>query len=412
MNQHICRLCSTPLTETFADLGHSPLANNYRDAFQLHTSESYYPLRVYYCTQCFLVQLPNLILPETLFTDYAYFSSYSDSWLKHCRQYTQMMIERFGLNDSHQVVEIASNDGYLLQYFKQKNIPVLGIEPAQNIVSIAEEKGIPTVSAFFGTATARALLQSHPQADLLIGNNVLAHVPNLHDFVEGCKILLSPNGILTLEFPHLLQLIANTQFDTIYHEHYSYLSLHTVMNLFSRHGLQVFDVEEPATHGGSLRVFAQHADTTPHPVTDRVNAVLQNETNADLQKADAYKHFQNRVYECKYQLLSFLLDTKAAGKTVAAYGAAAKGNTLLNYCGIKHDMLSYVVDRSPYKQGKFLPGSHIPIVNEDRLHETKPDYIIILPWNIKEEIKRQLAYIKTWEGKFVLPIPSLSIEDA
>lgn len=409
MKDYTCRICKSPLTETFVDLGFSPLANNFIQPEQLQVPETHYPLHVYFCTQCFLVQLPNIISPESIFSTYAYFSSYSDSWLAHCEQYTKMMIKRFGLDHTNHVVEIASNDGYLLQYFAQQNIPVLGIEPAENVARIAEEKGIPTVSKFFGVETAKHILQSHSYADVLIGNNVFAHVPDLHDFVEGCSILLSPNGILTAEFPHLLQLIQNNQFDTIYHEHYSYFSFHTLSRLFAEHGFTVFDVEEISTHGGSLRVYAQHSDEGKQPVAEHVQTMIHKEEQAALHQHDTYLSFQQHVNQCKYALLSFLLDAKENNQSVAAYGAAAKGNTLLNYCGIRPDMISFVVDRSPHKLGHYLPGSHIPIMDEEYLKNTKPDYVIILPWNIKDEILQQLDYIQSWGGKFVIPIPSLYI---
>jgi 2-polyprenyl-3-methyl-5-hydroxy-6-metoxy-1,4-benzoquinol methylase len=409
MNHYSCRICNQPLTETFVDLGFSPLANHFINESQLQLPETHYPLHVYFCSTCYLVQLPNLIPPESIFTTYAYFSSYSDSWLAHCKDYTELMIERFGLDQTKRVVEIASNDGYLLQYFAQQHIPVLGIEPARNVAKIAEEKGIPTVSEFFGIETAQQLLQTRSSADLLIGNNVFAHVPDLHDFVEGCSLLLSSKGILTAEFPHLLQLIQNNQFDTIYHEHYSYFSFHTISRLFKSHGLSVFDVDEITTHGGSLRVYAQHANQTVHSSSEKIQDMIRKEERALLHQPDTYKQFQQSVNECKYALLSFLLEAKNDGKTVAAYGAAAKGNTLLNYCGIQADLISFVVDRSPHKQGKYLPGSHIPIVDEEQLQRDKPDYVIILPWNIKKEIFEQLEYIRSWGGLFVIPIPTLSI---
>lgn len=411
MNHYTCRICKQPLTKTFVDLGFSPLANNFIEEFQLHSPETHYPLHVYFCESCYLVQLPNLIPPESIFSTYAYFSSYSDSWLMHCKRYAEMMIDRFGLDQSKHVVEVASNDGYLLQYFAQRNIPVLGIEPAKNVARIAEQKGIPTVSKFFGVATAQQLAQSHQKADLLIGNNVFAHVPDLHDFVEGCSLLLSPSGILTAEFPHVLQLMRNNQFDTIYHEHYSYFSFHTLAGLFESHGLSFFDVEEITTHGGSLRVYAQHTDQSHHLISARVHKMMETEKVAALHQSGTYTQFQQSVNTCKYALLQFLLDAKKEEKQVAAYGAAAKGNTLLNYCGIQPDLISFVVDRSPHKQGKNLPGSHIPIVTEEFLQQEKPDYVIILPWNIKDEILQQLQYIREWGGRFVIPIPQLSIVD-
>lgn len=404
-----CRLCGAPLSHTFADLGVSPLANRFLTADQLNQMEPFYPLHAYACSSCFLVQLEEFESPAGIFTDYAYFASYSDSWVEHARAYTDMAITRFGLGPTHRVVEIASNDGYLLQHFVAKGISVLGIEPAANVAAEATRKGIPTLVDFFGEAMARRLAEAGNGADLLVGNNVLAHVPALNDFLFGMALVLRPGGTITMEFPHLLKLIAESQFDTIYHEHFSYFSLRTVEQAFARHGLQVFDVEELSTHGGSLRIYARHATEPAAPVGRNIEGLREREKAAGLHRLDAYLSFGERVKETKRRLLEFLIDVKRAGKAIVGYGAPAKGNTLLNYCGIRSDFLDYTVDRSPHKQGHFLPGTHIPVYSPDRLTETKPDYLLILPWNLTEEIVGQMAHIRSWGGRFVVPVPAVKV---
>jgi 2-polyprenyl-3-methyl-5-hydroxy-6-metoxy-1,4-benzoquinol methylase len=404
-----CRLCATPLTEIFADLGMSPLANAYLKRSQLHNMEPFYPLRAHVCAACKLVQVEEFEEPSKIFGDYAYFSSYSTSWLEHARRYTDQMTARFDLGAGSQVLEVASNDGYLLQYFVEKNIPVLGIEPAANVAAAAIKKGVPTRSFFFGAATARDLVKEGYSADLLIANNVLAHVPDLHSFVAGIKIALKPAGVITVEFPHLLQLMRHTQFDTIYHEHFCYFSLLVIERLFARHALAVFDVEELATHGGSLRIFGKHSGDASKPVTASVHKLREQEAAARLDQLDSYRHFSGQVKQAKLDILQFFLDTRRAGKTIAGYGAPAKGNTLLNYCGIKTDLLPFTVDLNPHKQGSFLPGTHIPIEAPEAICKMRPDYVFILPWNLKQEIANQLSYIREWGGKFVVAIPSIEI---
>ena len=409
MNAITCRFCGTLVTHSFCDLGMSPLSNAYRSEEQLQQMEPFYPLHAYVCGSCYLVQLQEFESPEHIFSDYAYFSSYSDSWLEHARVYAEQMIERFGLDSNSQVIEIASNDGYLLQYFKKKGISVLGVEPAENVARFAQDKGISTLIKFFSIQTARELAGDNKQADLLLGNNVLAHVPDINDFVGGLKVLLKPNGTITLEFPHLLRLIEGNQFDTIYHEHFSYLSFITVEKVFAKHGLVLFDVEELTTHGGSLRIFAKHAEDKGKSVEESVKRVKDCELRVGLSKMRTYSAFESRVKETKCKLLEFLIAAKRDGKTVAGYGAPAKGNTLLNYCGIRTDFVDYTVDRSPHKQGSFLPGSHIPIYSPDMVKEMKPDYLFILPWNLKDEIMEQMFYIRDWGGKFVVPIPEVKV---
>lgn len=404
-----CRHCDSELTVSFCDLGMSPLANSYLAADQLDRMEPFYPLHAYVCSDCFLVQLQEFETPEHIFTDYAYFSSFSDSWVAHAKAYVEDMVARFGFDETSQVIEIASNDGYLLQFFVAQNVPVLGIEPAANCAKAAEEKGIPTLVQFFNPETATSLREQGKQADLLLGNNVLAHVPALNDFVSGMKIALKPDGIITMEFPHLLRLMLENQFDTIYHEHFSYLSLHTVERVFAAHGLRVFDVQEVPTHGGSLRIFATHAENQKQPTEPNVEAVKAAETAAGLQSLDAYRAFSDRVKETKRALLRFLVEAREQGKSIVGYGAPAKGNTLLNYCGVRTDLLDYTVDRSPHKQDRFLPGVHVPIYGPERISETKPDYLLILPWNLKDEIMKQMADIRDWGGKFVVPIPSAKV---
>jgi 2-polyprenyl-3-methyl-5-hydroxy-6-metoxy-1,4-benzoquinol methylase len=404
-----CRFSSVPLRHVFADLGMSPLANSYLRPEDLNRAEKFYPLRAYVSEDHFLVQLEQFETPDHIFSDYAYFSSFSDSWLKHASDYVEMMVKRFGFGPNSQIIEIASNDGYLLQYFRNKGIPVLGIEPAANVAEVARKKGIESVVQFFGVDLARELVQQGTQADLLLGNNVLAHVPNLNDFVAGMKIALKRTGILTMEFPHLLELIRHNQFDTIYHEHFSYFSFLTVEQVFAKHGIVLFDVEQLPTHGGSLRIFGRHADATEPSVSARVEDLKQKEIAAGLNKMETYLDFGERVKETKRKLLEFLIGAKRSGKSIVGYGAPAKGNTLLNYCGVGRDFIDYTVDRSPHKQGLALPGTHIPIEAPEKISQTKPDYVLILPWNLREEIIEQMSYIRKWGGQFVVPIPEVTI---
>lgn len=407
-----CRFCKTELSNTFIDLGNSPASNSFLSTAELNAPETFFPLKVFTCSNCFLVQVDEYKKSDAIFSsDYVYFSSYSTSWLEHAEKYTNMMINRFSINESSQVIEVASNDGYLLQYFKQKNIPVLGIEPTANTAKVAVEKGIESVIDFFGVSLATKLANEGRKADLLLGNNVLAHVPDIVDFVGGMKIILKDSGVITMEFPHLMQLVDNNQFDTIYHEHFSYLSFYTVQKILASEGLEIFDVEELSTHGGSLRIFAKHDSDTSKVVSLNVKALLAKETEKGMTGLEYYDNFQQKALKVKLDLLQFLIDQKIAGKSVAAYGAAAKGNTLLNFCGIKKDLIDFVVDANPYKQNKFLPASHIPVVTEAYLKEAKPLYVIIFPWNLKDEITAQLSYIKDWGGKFLIPIPSVQIID-
>ncbi|WP_312518681.1 class I SAM-dependent methyltransferase [Anaerospora sp.] len=409
MSAKQCRFCKTHLTDTVVDLGMSPLSNSYVSPEQLNNKEAFYPLHAYVCPKCFLVQLEDFESPDTIFNDYAYFSSYSDTWLAHARQYTEKIRERFAITDKKLVVEIASNDGYLLQNFTEKCIPVLGIEPAANVAQTALEKGIPTEIDFFGRNLAQKLVDDGVKADLLLGNNVLAHVPDINDFVAGMKILLQKDGVITMEFPHLLKLMEERQFDTIYHEHFSYLSFETVEKIFGVHGLIMFDVEELPTHGGSLRVYACHSEFHGHVVTDRVASMKEKEVRFGLKEIDTYRAFAEKVKSLKLELLASLIKLKLQGKTIVGYGAPAKGNTLLNYCGIRTDFLEYTVDRSPHKQGKFLPGTYIPIFHPDEIRKTQPDYVLILPWNLKDEIMEQLEYIRKWGGKFIVAIPTVEV---
>jgi len=408
-----CRFCAAPLTHTFVDLGTSPLCQKHVEPEDFNKAEAIYPLHAFVCGSCFLVQLEEFVTPEGIFADnYAYFSSFSDSWLDHARRYVESVVPRFGLNQNSFVVELASNDGYLLKNFVARKIPCLGIEPAGNCAEAAMKIGVPTQVKFFGETTAREVIASHTRVDLIIGNNVLAHVPDLNDFVAGMKLLLAPEGTITLEFPHLQKLIAENQFDTIYHEHFSYFSFCTVEKVFAHHGLTIFDVDELPTHGGSLRIYARHdgaAVTTP--ITPRVSQLRQCEIDAGFQQLDIYTRFGQRVIETKRRLLDFLIDAKRAGKSIAGYGAPGKGNTLLNYCGIRTDFLDYTVDRSPHKQGRYLPGTRIPIVHPDRIHQTRPDYLLILPWNLREEIMKQQSTLRDWGGKFVTPIPEVRVWD-
>lgn len=404
-----CRFCGAGSRRTFVDLGMSPLCETYPSPEDLNRGEVFYPLHVYVCEQCFLVQLDEYESVENIFSDYPYFSSYSDSWLKHADSYCAKMMTKLGLTDRSFAVEIASNDGYLLQYFVQRNVPVLGIEPAANVARVAVEKGVPTLVQFFGTKLARELAAQGRSADLVLGNNVLAQVPDLNDFVEGLKILLKANGVLTLEFPHLLRLIEHNEFDTIYHEHFSYFSMLATIRILDAHGLKVFEVEELPTHGGSLRVYACRVEDQTHSIEPSVRRVIAEEERAGLASADGYDNFAQRVKETKLALVEFLITAARQGKSVAGYGAPGKSATLLHYCGIGKDLIEYTVDRSPYKQGRFLPGTHIPIYHPDRIQETKPDYVVILPWNLKDEIMKQLQFIRNWGGRFVVPIPKVAI---
>ena len=405
-----CRFCNHELNIEFIDLVNSPASNSFLTKVQLNEPEVFYPLKVFVCDKCFLVQVDEYKKSDAIFDgEYVYFSSYSTSWLSHAKKYTEMMTSRFGFNEKSKVVEIASNDGYLLQYFKEKNIPVLGIEPTKNTAEVAISKGIETQINFFGTEFAKSLVSKGTQADLLLGNNVLAHVPDINDFVGGMKILLKDVGVITMEFPHLMQMIDNNQFDTIYHEHFSYLSFCTVKQIFESKGLEMFDVEEIPTHGGSLRIYAKHIENKTQSVSNNVKLLIEKEIAKGIKNLNYYKGFQEQAEKIKLDLWLFLIDQKIKNKKVVAYGAAAKGNTLLNYCGIKNDLISFVVDASPHKREKFLPSSHIPVVSEKMLIDEKPDYVIILPWNLKEEITSQLNYINEWGGKFVVAIPSLKI---
>ena len=404
-----CRFCGHPLRQSFVDLGLSPLANSYVEPEALQQMEPFFPLHVWVCEHCLLVQLPETESPEAIFSDYAYFSSYSTSWLRHAESYVAAMVERFGFDRESQIVEIASNDGYLLQYFQQRGIPVLGIEPAGNVAEAAQERGIRTLVKFFNTKTAGELVEEGLQADLLLGNNVLAHVPGLNNFVEALKIALKPGGVVTMEFPHLMRLMGENQFDTIYHEHFSYFSLRTVLDVFRVRGLTLFDVEELPTHGGSIRIYARHTEDESKPVEPRVTELLDRERAAGFDDLDHYLIFGEQVRETKRKLLSFLVRLKNEGKSIAGYGAPAKGNTLLNYCGVGTDFIDYTVDRSPHKQGRYLPGTRIPIYAPEQISKTRPDYVLILPWNLKEEIIEQMTDLGSWGGKFFVAIPEVTV---
>jgi SAM-dependent methyltransferase len=404
----VCRLCANPLRDVVVDLGASPLSNSYISPDNLMSMEPYFPLKAYFCKQCGLVQLEEFASPEDIFSQYDYFSSFSETWLRHARQYVEHMTERFSLNKNSQVVEIASNDGYLLQYFIERGIPSLGIEPAGNVAEAARAKGVPTENLFFGLETAKALKKRGFAADVALGNNVLAHVPDINDFAAGFAALLKPDGVMTVEFPHLLNLIRETQFDTIYHEHFSYLSLYTVRRILAKHGLRVFDVQELPTHGGSLRVFAC-LSASERSVSPAVDALLERESAARLDDIEGYMSFAPAAEEVKNSLLLFLIEAKRQSRKVAGYGAAAKGNTLLNYAGVRPDLVAVVADKNPGKQGKYLPGSRIPVVSPEEMLAGKPDYVLILPWNIREEIMEQLAGIREWGGKFITAVPSLKV---
>ncbi|MEO6094782.1 MAG: class I SAM-dependent methyltransferase [Fibrobacteria bacterium] len=404
----ICRFCNAPLTQSFADLGSTPFSNSYLSAENLERMEPTYPLHARVCGSCFLVQLESFESPHKIFSEYAYFSSFSDTWLKHAQAYAVKVSERFALHSGSRVMEIASNDGYLLRWFKELGISVLGIEPAANVAREAEAKGIPSRVMFFGSETAKSLAASGEMADLTAANNVLAHVPDINDFVAGFPIVLKPEGVSTFEFPHLLRLMENRQFDTIYHEHFSYLSLTTVQRNFESHGLRVFDVEELSTHGGSLRVYACHRNAA-HKEAATVAGLLERERDFGLRDLSRYATFGEEVKSVKRDLLSFLIEAKRAGKSIAGYGAPAKGNTLLNYCGIRTDFIDFTVDRSPHKQGTWLPGTRIPVKGPEHIRIAKPDYLLILPWNLRDEVMDQMAYIREWGGRFVLPIPSVAV---
>jgi hypothetical protein len=409
-HQPSCRFCSADLEHTFVDLGMHPPCQKHVESHELDGPETFYPLHAYVCHVCFLVQLEEVVPPDEIFHEnYAYFSSFSESWLRHAEAYASDMVARFAFDASSRVVEIASNDGYLLQYFASREIPVLGIEPSGNVAAAAREKGIPSLEKFFGRDTAREVLEEHGPASLLLGNNVLAHVPNLNDFVGGMKILLAEDGVITMEFPHLMRLVDGNQFDTIYHEHYSYLSFTTVERIFAQHGLVLFDVEELRSHGGSLRIYARHVESEAHPVGPRVGALRELEAHEGLDSLAYYARFGERVRETKRALLEFLIGARRDGKSVVGYGAPGKGNTLLNYCGIRRDFLDYTVDRSPHKQGNFTPGTRIPILSPERIFETKPDFVLILPWNLADEITRQMSGIREWKGQFVVPIPEVKV---
>ncbi len=406
----LCRFCQTPLTNLFIDLGTNPPSNAYLNENDLSAPELWFPLKLYVCDHCFLVQIDEYQKAEAIFNDsYAYFSSFSSSWLNHCRSYTEMMIDRFALNSSSKVMEIASNDGYLLQFFKERGLPVLGIEPTRSTARAAMDKGIETIIDFFGMELAHRLVSEGYRADLILGNNVLAHVPHLNDFIKGLKAILDAEGIMTFEFPHLLNLVEENQFDTIYHEHFSYFSLTTVDTIFSAHGFRIFDVERIPTHGGSLRLFLCHSENFRYGSSSRVMDLLQLEDRKGFRSAVYYRSFASKIFRVKYDFLTFLLENVHQGRKICGYGAAAKGNTLLNYAGVKPDLLPFVADKSPHKQGKFLPGSRIPIVRPDTIRDFKPDYVLILPWNIQEEIMEELSYIREWGGGFVIAIPQLQL---
>ena len=404
-----CLFCDGELSNVFVDLGMSPLCESFLPESELNKMEPFYPLVVYVCPKCWLVQLEKFVSPAEIFTEYAYFSSYSDSWVDHGRRYTEMVIDRFDLNAQSHVVELASNDGYLLQHFVSRGVPVLGVEPAANVAKVAEEKNVPTLVEFFGKECATKLVAEGKAADLIIGNNVLAQVPDINDFVGGIAILLNQGGVVTIEFPHLLRLMAENQFDTIYHEHFSYFSFLSSTAIFKAHGLRLFDVEELPTHGGSLRIYACHDQDGTHPTTARARELLAREESEGFRDLGRYGAFQEQVDETKRGILEFLIQARRDGKSVAGYGAPGKGNTLLNYCGIRTDFIEYTVDRNPYKHGRYLPGTHIPIFAPDRIAETKPDYLFILPWNLKDEIMKQNAFIRDWGGQFVVPIPELRV---
>jgi SAM-dependent methyltransferase len=404
-----CRFCEGPLRHTFVDLGMSPLCESYVPAERVNAMEPFYPLHAKVCERCLLVQLEEFVTADAIFSEYAYFSSYSDSWVAHARAYVEMAVQRFGLDEHSLVMELASNDGYLLQHVVARGIPALGIEPAANVAEVARERGIETVVEFFGKDLAGRLAAEGRAADLLAANNVMAHVPDLNDFVGGIGMVLAPGGVATIEVPHLLRLVESNQFDTIYHEHFSYFSMLTARKVLAAHGLELFDVDELKSHGGSLRLYAQRADTGRQPVTSRVTELAERERGLGFDSLEAHRSFSHQVNETKWRLLEFLIARRREGKRIAGYGAPGKGNTLLNFCGIRTDLLEYTVDRNPYKQGQFLPGTHIPIKHPEALEQDRPDYILILPWNLKEEIVEQLAYAREWGAQFVVPIPQVQV---
>ncbi len=404
-----CRLCGAELRHTFVDLGMSPLCESYVPADRAGAMEPFYPLHAKVCQGCLLVQLETFVSPDSIFTEYAYFSSYSDSWLEHAARYVDMAVERFGLDHGSLVIELASNDGYLLQHVVKRGVPALGIEPAANVAAVAREKGIETIVEFFGLELAERLVAEGQTADLLVANNVMAHVPDLNDFVGGIGAVLSPQGVATIEVPHLLRLVESSQFDTIYHEHFSYFSMLTARTVLEAHGMQLFDVEELKSHGGSLRLYAQRADSGTQPLSARVAALAERERALGFGTLEAHLSFAPRVHETKWRLLEFLIARRREGKRVVGYGAPGKGNTLLNFCGIRTDLLEYTVDRNPYKQGQLLPGTHIPIKHPDVLEQDRPDYILILPWNLRDEIAAQLAPARDWGAQFVVPIPEVQV---
>lgn len=404
-----CRFCSAVVTNSFANLGMSPLSNSFVPLSERHKAEKFYPLHAYVCEQCYLVQLEEFESPESIFGDYVYFSSFSSSWLKHAETFSKRMIDRFALGGNSKVFEVASNDGYLLQYFKASGVPVLGIEPARNVAEVALAKDINTICEFLGESTANAIVSQHGCADLVVANNVLAHVPDINDFVRGLKILLSPEGTISVEYPSLLNLLKYSQFDTIYHEHFSYLSLSTVESIFRFHGLEIYDVERLDTHGGSLRIFACHLGDSPATRSSGYEEAIQEELDYGLRDLEVYKTFQNKIHAAKNAFLTFLIEAKQQGKTIAAYGAPAKGNTLLNYCGVGVDFIDYTVDLNPAKQSTLLPGTRIPVHEPEKLQQSRPDYVLVLPWNILDEVMEQLEFVRQWGGKFVRAIPELEI---
>lgn len=404
----VCRFCKKPLTNTFVDLGTSPLSNSYILQEKQDEGEIFYPLKAYVCEECFLVQLKEYQSPAGIFTDYAYLSSCSDSWLLHAKQYTDEIVAQYGFGSHSQVVELASNDGYLLQFFQQKGIPAFGIEPAANVAKLAQQKGIHTLTEFFGTELARRLEGQKIHADLVIANNVLAHVPDLNDFVEGIHILLAENGMVTAEFPYLLNLIAKNQFDTIYHEHFSYFSFFTISRVFAAHGMRIFDVKQLKTHGGSLRIYACR-ENSEYKENPNVQKLLDEEHRQGANQIEFYHDFSKKVEQTKRRILSFLIEAKNAGKKICGYGAPAKGNTLFNYCGIRSDLIDFTVDKNPLKQNTLLPGSRIPVYAPEKIAEFQPDYLVILPWNIRDEIMQQEKHIREWGGKFVTFIPEVEI---
>jgi len=404
-----CRFCGTELKHTFVDLGMSPLCEDFLKEHELKEMEAFYPLHVYVCSECFLVQLEEFVTPQDIYKEYDYFSSYSDSWLEHSKKYVDMITQKLQLDSNSFVVELASNDGYLLQYFKEKNIPTLGVEPSPQVAQHAIDQGIPTEMVFFGRKTVGPLIENYRKADLILGNNVLAHVPDINDFVSGMKTMLRPRGVITMEFPLLLNLMENNQFDTIYHEHFSYLSFLTVDKIFKSHGLTLFDVQELPTHGGSIRIFAKHTENKDMPITSRVTELKEREFRKGITDLDYYRDFAENVKETKRKILETLISLKREGKTIVGYGAPGKGNTLLNYCGIGTDFLDYTVDRNEHKHGKFLPGSLIPIYHPQKIKQTKPDFVFILPWNLKDEIMKSMSYIGQWGGQFLVPIPEMKI---